>query len=48
MEISERFGDLFKKLEVDGVGLNDVTFLPLLVFKTTCCLTVQAIFIVVF
>lgn len=42
MEIPESFRDLFKGLEVDGMGLNYVTIVLLLVFNTMCCSTVHA------
>lgn len=42
-EVSERFGDRFKELEVDGLSLNNyVTIILLLVFNTMCCLPVHA------
>lgn len=43
LEISERFGDLFKELEVDGLSPNNyITIVLLLVLNTMCCLPVHA------
>lgn len=43
LEIPERFGEIFKGLEVDGMGLNNyVTIVLLLVFNIIGCLTVHA------
>lgn len=42
MEIPEKFGDIFKGLEVDGKGLNYVRVVFLLVSNTMPCSAVHA------
>lgn len=42
MEIPERYGNVFMELEVEGISLNYVRIVLLLVFNAVHCPTVHA------